>query len=98
MSISLSKTLRMVDGKPGHLIHWCNYCGKAHQIDIHAISRDGRVNGWDGTFVNPTIGEPIRHEHDGQVCEYMIRGGSISYLESSTHDGRGKTERLPEFP
>ena len=102
MSIALgprgSGVLRMVDGKPGHILHWCPGCACGHVIDIHAISRDGRVVGWDGDFERPSIGEPVCHEQDGAVCEYILRAGVLYYLESCTHALRGKAVHLPEFP
>jgi len=98
MSIGMSRVLRMVDGKPGNLLHWCNGCKAGHVIDIHAISRDGHVVGWDGSFDKPTIGEPIRIEHNGTVCEYILRAGTIAYFQSCTHHLAGKVMPMPDFP
>ena len=98
MSIALgprgSGVLRLVDGKPGHLLHHCPGCKTGHVIDIHAISRDGRVIGWDGTFDKPSIGEPVCHEQDGQICEYILRAGVQFFMESCTHSLRGKSRHL----
>lgn len=88
--------LRLV--RPGVLLHWCPGCDKGHTIDIHAISRDGRVVGWDGDFDRPTIAEPLRHEHDGSVCEYVLRGGVLYFLQSCTHDLAGQSRHLTEYP
>lgn len=93
-----SAVLRMVDGKPGHLLHWCEACACGHVIDVHAISRDGKVLGWDGTFDRPTIGEAVRHENDGAVCEYVLRAGVMYYLQSCTHALAGQSRHLVEFP
>lgn len=91
-----SGKLRLV--RPGLLLHWCQACEAGHTIDIHAVSRDGKVNGWDGSFDNPTIGEPVRHERDGDICEYILRGGVLYYLASCTHALAGQTRHLIEFP
>lgn len=100
MSVSLSRNgvLRMVDGKPGHLLHYCPACECGHVIDIHAISRDGRVLGWCGDFQRPSIGEPVRHEKDGEVCEYALRGGVLYYLSNCTHALAGQSRHLIDFP
>ena len=90
--------LRMVDGKPGHLTHFCPACGCWHVIDIHAVSRDGRVIGWDGDFERPSIGEPVRHQQDGRICEYLLKAGVLHFLESCTHDMAGQSQRLAEYP
>jgi hypothetical protein len=94
MSIGLSAVLRMVDGKPGHLLHRCAGCNTAHVIDIHAVSRDGRVLGWCGDFRRPSIGEPIRHEKDGAICEYILQAGVQYFLESCSHGMRGQSRHL----
>jgi hypothetical protein len=102
MSIALgprgSGVLRMVHGKPGHLLHWCPGCAEAHVIDIHAVSRDGHVIGWDGAFEKPSIGEPVRHEKDGRVCEYVLRAGVLYFLANCTHALASRSAHLPEFP
>lgn len=102
MTISLGRdghgVLRMVDGKPGHLLHYCVACECGHVIDVHAVNRDGRVIGWCGSFHDPSIGEPVRHEKDGAVCEYILRAGVLYYLSSCTHSLAGQTRHLVEFP
>lgn len=90
--------LRMVDGKPGHLLHYCPGCECGHVIDVHAVSKDGNVIGWDGTFDRPSIGEPLRFEKDGAVCEYILRGGVQYFLQSCTHSLAGQSRELVEFP
>ncbi len=94
MTIGLSPVLRMVDGKPGHLLHRCAACSANHFIDVHALNRDGRVIGWDGTFERPTFGQPIRHDKDGAVCEYILQAGVQYFLESCSHNLRGQSRHL----
>jgi hypothetical protein len=98
VTIGMTSRLRMVDGKPGHLLHFCPACLTGHVIDVHAVSRDGHVTGWDGTWENPTIAQPVRHEKDGAVCEYILRAGVLHFLNSSSHGLSGKTVPLPHFP
>lgn len=102
MSIALgprgSAVLRMVDGKPGHLLHFCEGCQKGHVIDVLALSPNGHVTGWDATFMQPTFGEPIRHEENGAICEYVLKAGVMYFLESCTHALKGKSRHLKEFP
>lgn len=89
--------LRMV--RPGVLLHFCEACGCGHTIDVHELSRDGRVIGWDGCFDRPSFGEPVRHENtDGAICEYIVRAGVLFYLESCTHNLRGQSRHLVEYP
>lgn len=88
--------LRLV--RPGVILHWCQACERGHTIDVHAQNRDGRLLGWDGNADCPTIAEAVRHEHDGDVCEYVLRGGVLYYLQSCTHALAGQSRHLIEFP
>lgn len=88
--------LRLV--RPGVLLHFCPGCGEGHTIDIHAISRDGHANGWDGDISAPTIGEPLRVEKDGRVCEYILRAGVLYYMSNCWHPLAGQSRHLIEFP
>lgn len=88
--------LRLV--RPGVLLHWCPACECGHTFDVHALSRDGRVLGWDGCFDRPSIGEPVRHERDGSVCEYILKAGVLYFLASSTHALAGQARHLVEYP
>lgn len=96
VTIGLSPVLRMV--RPGVYLHWCEACNEGHSFDVHGISRDGKVIGWCGDVHRPNLGEPLRHEKDGNVCEYILRGGVMYFMESCTHDLRGQSRHLKEFP
>jgi hypothetical protein len=100
MTIGLGRNgtgvLRLV--RPGVYLHFCPACKVGHTFDIHALSRDGHVLGFDGDFVRPSVGEPVRHESEGQVCEYVLRGGVLYFMESCTHELRGKSRHLIEYP
>jgi hypothetical protein len=88
--------LRLV--RPGVLLHWCPACERGHTIDVHAQNRDGRVLGWDGDVDAPTIAEPVRHDQGGAVCEYVLRGGVLYFLQSCTHALVGQSRHLVEYP
>lgn len=96
MTIGLSPVLRMV--RPGVYLHWCSGCRTGHTFDIHAVSRDGKVVGWCGDVHKPSLGEPLRHEADDGICEYLLRGGVQYFTDASTHELRGQVRSLPEYP
>jgi hypothetical protein len=88
--------LRMV--RPGVLLHWCDGCGCGHTLEIHALNHYGKVIGWDGDVEKPSIGEAVRHEEAGQVCEYVLRAGVLYYLSTCTHTLRGQAVSLRDYP
>ena len=88
--------LRMV--RPGVLAMWCPGCMREHQLDVHGLSKDGRVNGFDGDMDRPSIGEPIRFESDGLVCEFLLRAGRLYFFNNCLHGLAGQEVRLPHFP
>lgn len=88
--------LRMV--RPGVLLHWCPACKCGHTFDVHAVMEDGKVNGWCGSFAHPSLDKALRHEKDGAVCEYVLKGGVLYYLQSCTHELAGQSRHLVEYP
>lgn len=84
--------------KPGVLQMWCPGCMTPHQLDVHALSQDGRVLGFDGDMVRPSIGEPVRNEKDGVRCEFLLRGGRLFFFSNCTHQLVGMDVALPHFP
>lgn len=85
--------------EPGVLLIWCDACQAGHEIDIHKCNRDGRLMGWDGDHIKPTIAEPVRVEPlPGLVCEFLLRAGVMYYLQSCTHAMRGKSAHLRDYP
>lgn len=60
------------------------------------MSRDGRVIGWQSDFERPSIGEPLRNEKDGQICEYLLRAGVLYSLEAApTSREVAAADRIP---
>jgi hypothetical protein len=84
--------------RPGVLLHFCEGCNERHEIDVHGISQNGKVIGFDGDVIRPTIGEPVLHEKDGTVCEYMLRAGVLHYFQNCTHRFAGLARPLKECP
>jgi hypothetical protein len=93
---SPDRKLKLV--KPGVLRHWCPGCGCTHDIDIHATSRNGRVNGWDGDVARPTIAEPLQQRSPRGTCEYVLRAGVLYFMNNCWHPLSGKTRHLEEIP
>jgi hypothetical protein len=91
-----TRTFRLL--RPGVIEHWCPGCGERHAIDIHALSRDGRVTGWDGDPYTPTIPEPVRRVTPRGVCEYVVRGGVLYFLQTCWHPLAGTSRHLEECP
>jgi hypothetical protein len=84
--------------RPGVYSHFCPGCQSSHAFNVHDLSRDGHVLGFDGDFERPSVGEPLRHEKDGRICEYILRAGVIHYLESCSHALRGQSRPLIDCP
>ncbi len=89
---------RLRTARPGVLSMWCPGCMRAHELDVHALSRDGRVVGFDGDMERPTIGEPVRFDADGIACEFLLRGGRLFFFSNCTHGLVGQEVPLPHFP
>jgi hypothetical protein len=84
--------------RPGVYSHFCPGCQTCHSFNVHDLSRDGRVIGWCGDVHRPSTGEPIRHEKDGRVCEYILRAGVIHYFQNCTHELAGKSVPMIDCP
>jgi hypothetical protein len=96
MSLCAGGKLRLL--RPGVIEHFCPGCCEIHAIDIHAISQNGHVIGWDGTTEYPSFGEPIRHETPHGRCEYVLRAGVLYFASDSWHPLAGQQRHLQEFP
>jgi hypothetical protein len=96
MSICKGGLFRLL--RPGVLEHWCPGCEEIHAIDIHAMSKDGRVTGWNGDLVQPSIGEPLHHDTPAGACDYTLRGGVMYFTSDCWHPLAGQQRHLPEFP
>lgn len=80
--------------RPGVLEMWCPGCMKPHHLDVHGLNHDGKVIGWDGDHERPTVEPSLRYPG----CEFLLRGGSIHFLNNCSHALVGQTVPLPHFP
>lgn len=88
--------LRLV--RPSVYLHWCDACNAGHTFNVHDVSKNGHVVGFDGDVDRPSLGEPLRHEKGGQVCEYFLRAGVMHFTSDCTHALRNQVRSLREFP
>jgi hypothetical protein len=85
--------------RPGVYSHFCPGCQCCHTFNVHDVNQDGKVIGYDGDPIRPSLGQPLRHVGaDGAVCEYILRAGVIHYLESCSHELRGQSRALIDCP
>ncbi len=77
----------------GGIIFWCPACNSGHEVKL------GR-NGWNWNNRDdlPTITPSVYVSVDDWKCHCFVRDGRIEYLNDSTHDLRGKSVELPDWP
>jgi hypothetical protein len=92
LGFSLHGVLRML--RPGAYLYWCPGCAAAHSFDVHGISRDGHVVGWDGDVHRPSVGQPLVFPG----CEHELNAGRIRYEAGCRHALAGKTVDMVPFP
>lgn len=88
--------LRLV--KPGVLLHWCPGCGEGHTIDVHEMSRNGHVLGWDGDIYLPSVAEPIERVTARGRCAYRLKAGIIYFESDCWHHLANQQRHLEEYP
>jgi hypothetical protein len=99
---ALSKFLRSADG--GIVMYWCPGCGCAHGLATG--EGDGPRWSFNGDAERPTFSpsvlstwtdwggaEPVQH-----TCHAFVEEGRIRFLGDCTHELRGQTVDLPEWP
>lgn len=89
---------------------WCPGCKMAHQV---RIAGDSPVWGWDGNVDAPTFTPSVlvtipwsRSVEPGddpaewrdQICHSFVRAGKIEFLGDCTHELKGQTVPLPDWP
>lgn len=75
-----------------HAFH-CPACGFAHWFKT-----DGGGWMWNGDRDKPTVRPSILAYSDAFRCHSWITDGRIEYLNDCSHDMKGQTVELPEFP
>ena len=90
--------------------HWCPGCGSMHEIAVTKKNSSGASWTFDGNFSLPTFSPSINRrvntrdmkeyqpDAGSSVCHYFIRAGKIQYQGDCTHQLRGLTVDLPDFP
>ena len=94
-----------------HYIHWCPACERGHAIQVGAAS--GPNWSFDGDVNRPTFSPSVLIRYNGAdadtrrddagrapsaVCHYFLTGGVINYLGDCSHELRGTSVELSEFP
>lgn len=83
---------------------YCPACKECHWVAVGPRSLWPPSLRWqfDGNLENPTISPSLLVTHkmpNGERrCHSFIRDGKIQYLEDCTHDLRGQTVEILEFP
>lgn len=89
----LSSKLVLLGGEP---THWCPGCKQVHRIDVNAPNKySGARWTFDGNVDSPTFHPSINIV--GR-CHYFLKGGKLQFLPDCTHDLKGTTVDLPDFP
>ena len=83
---------------------YCPACKECHWVAVGPRSvwpKDVRWS-FNGNLDKPTISPSLLVTHkrpDGEHrCHSFIRDGKIQYLGDCTHDMKGQTVEIPEFP
>ena len=75
------------------LMFFCPACNTSHGIKL---GRNGWS--WNENEDKPTF-NPSLYSVAGELkCHCFVRDGRIEYLTDSTHDLRGKSVELPDWP
>ena len=72
---------------------FCPACGYAHWFKV---GNGGWT--WNGDRDKPTIKPSILTLYVEPRCHSFVTDGMIRFLDDCTHDMKGKTVELPEFP
>jgi hypothetical protein len=72
---------------------FCPGCGFAHWFKT-----DGGGWTWNGDCENPTISPSVLAWAGAFRCHSFVTDGRIRFLDDCTHNMRGQTVELPEFP
>lgn len=91
--------------------YWCPACNGMHTIGVTVPNRSGAKWSFDGNTAQPTfspsinykvntpdMGEHYQPDVGSTICHHIITGGRIQFCGDCTHDLRGQTVDLPDFP
>lgn len=93
------------DGRPFGWAHWCPGCKEVHSFAVHTPQVNGAQWTFDGNEEKPTFNPSMLiqdYERDGttvkDVCHYFLHEGMIKFLGDCTHELKGQTVPLVDFP
>lgn len=108
---ALSAKLRNIGNETDKRIgFWCPGCKMAHQV---RIAGRGALWTWNGDVNAPTFAPSILvtipwsrsmepgdnpDEWRDQICHSFVRAGMIEFLGDCTHELKGQTVPLPDWP
>ena len=91
--------------------YWCPGCKSMHEIAVTKRNTSGASWSFDGNALAPTfspsinyrvntpdMGEHYQPDIASTVCHHFVRVGMIQFLDDCTHELRGRTVPLPDFP
>jgi len=90
--------------------YWCPGCGRMHEIAVSGKNASGAAWSFDGNFAAPTFSPSINERVNmpdmrgynpgagSSVCHHFVRAGKIQFLGDCTHELRGQTVEIPDFP
>lgn len=90
-------------------VHWCPACEGVHSYTTEERQTNGARWFFDGNVEAPTftpsmkitwgkMADPKGDWPEGGCCHYFVTNGQIKFCDDSTHDMRGKTVPLPDWP
>ncbi len=85
---------KIVSVGSGIHVLWCPGCQKEHRFDVHALNADGRVMGWDGDRVAPSVDSALTYDR----CSFTLRGGVMRFDLACDHHLAGREVLLPTHP
>lgn len=81
------------------LAFWCPACKIAHAISVDPGPNPWQ---WNRSLERPTITPSLKvtwgESRPGEVCHSTIADGRISFCSDSTHELKGQTVDLPDWP
>lgn len=77
----------------GGLMFFCPACNTAHGI---TLGRNGWQ--WDNSEDKPSFSPSLYSVAGDLKCHCFVREGRIEYLNDSTHELRGKSVDMPDWP
>lgn len=86
----LSRKLRTAQGG---LRFWCPACKTTHGV---SLGREGWQ--WNENEDKPTFNPSLYSVTGDLKCHCFVRDGKIEYLSGSTHELKGQTIELPDWP